>query len=370
MCRSRRIRAFHGDVWNWPSAVRQASLRGVQEYPLLALGLFVVAVNGVLFRIYMGRVFTYLDPAEAVPTHVRSTLDTFAEGVIVLDRDRRIVLTNEAFTRQAGVDSQQLLGRNIASLPWEYLETTEQELWDSPEMMVTGVPVELETATQGRRTFLVNTSAILSGEGEQRGLIVSFDDITLMEEKQRQLGEMLQQLQKSRDELSQRNKELQFLATRDPLTGCLNRRTFFDHLDTCWNAAQRYQHNLACIMVDVDHFKSVNDNHGHSMGDEVLRRVGKAIASTARSADIVCRYGGEEFTVLLPNTDIDDATVLAERIRSVISELQLDKLCVTASLGVSSLAFGAPGCTRVDRPGRQESVRGQERWAKSSGSLG
>ena len=93
-------------------------------------------------------------------------------------------------------------------------------------------------------------------------------------------------------------------------------------------------------MVDVDHFKSVNDNHGHSTGDEVLRRVAETIQQTARASDVVCRYGGEEFCMLLPQTDTHQAVVAAERVRKAVEELKFNGLAVTASLGVSSLSLG------------------------------
>jgi diguanylate cyclase (GGDEF)-like protein/putative nucleotidyltransferase with HDIG domain len=125
------------------------------------------------------------------------------------------------------------------------------------------------------------------------------------------------------------------------LTGCLNRRTFFEIFDKEWKAAHRHHAPLCCFMVDVDHFKSVNDNHGHSVGDDVLRRVAEAIQSSSRDADVVCRYGGEEFCVLLPQSDLEQATAAAERLRVSIEQLEFEQLSVTASLGVSSIALGA-----------------------------
>ncbi|MCA9189411.1 MAG: diguanylate cyclase, partial [Planctomycetales bacterium] len=92
---------------------------------------------------------------------------------------------------------------------------------------------------------------------------------------------------------------------------------------------------------DVDHFKSVNDNHGHSMGDEVLKKVAHTISSTVRGRDIVCRYGGEEFCVLLPHADLTGACEIAERVRIAVAEIPFDELSVTASLGVSDMSLGA-----------------------------
>jgi diguanylate cyclase (GGDEF)-like protein len=91
-------------------------------------------------------------------------------------------------------------------------------------------------------------------------------------------------------------------------------------------------------MVDIDHFKSVNDNHGHATGDDVLRRVAAVVMKTAGEGDVVCRYGGEEFSLLMPDTSLDDAELRAERIRLAIKALRFGDLKVTASLGVSSLS--------------------------------
>jgi diguanylate cyclase (GGDEF)-like protein len=92
----------------------------------------------------------------------------------------------------------------------------------------------------------------------------------------------------------------------------------------------------------LDHFKSINDNHGHSMGDTVLQKTAVALETAARDVDMVCRYGGEEFCVLLPHTDIDGAALAGERFRQKIAEIELPGFRVTASVGVSSISLAAP----------------------------
>ena len=262
--------------------------------------------------------------------------------MVVLDDENRIVLANNSFRKQVGKRLEELQGREVDELPWRFDSPEQLSPWknalladkDSPQV---GVKMSLAPQEQNERTYLVNVSAILSKDGQKRGTIASFDDITLLERKKEELSRMLLEIKQSRNELARHNQELHYLATRDPLTGCLNRRSFFETLEKLWNAADRYQQPLSCCMVDVDHFKSVNDQHGHSVGDEVLRRVAKAICDAARDADVVCRYGGEEFCVLLPQTDIDQAGRAAERLRSAIEQLAFDNLCITASVGVSSM---------------------------------
>ncbi len=135
--------------------------------------------------------------------------------------------------------------------------------------------------------------------------------------------------------------ELRRLATTDPLTGLANRRAFLDRLEAEVARSRRYPQPLALVMVDVDHFKRVNDVHGHPAGDEVLRRIAGVLRSLARETDLVARYGGEEFALLLPNTDEAGARALAGRIRASVAAAGIPwedrTLRVTASLGVSAL---------------------------------
>jgi len=134
-------------------------------------------------------------------------------------------------------------------------------------------------------------------------------------------------------------ERLRVLATRDSLTGLLNRRTFFELLDKEWLRSRRNCCPLSCVMTDVDFFKRVNDTYGHSAGDAVLRSVSRLIKGHCRGSDSVCRYGGEEFCVLLPETDNQGAMAWAERCRLVIAEAPCiaggTNIPVTVSLGVA-----------------------------------
>jgi two-component system cell cycle response regulator len=111
------------------------------------------------------------------------------------------------------------------------------------------------------------------------------------------------------------NKRLEELATTDALTRLLNRRALLDRLSSEVDRARRFKSQLSLLMFDLDHFKQVNDQHGHLVGDSVLRQFGGLLASQARTIDIVARYGGEEFVVILPETATDGAVIFAERLR-------------------------------------------------------
>jgi len=150
------------------------------------------------------------------------------------------------------------------------------------------------------------------------------------------------------DELKQRNKQLvdltkrlEVMAITDPLTGIYNRRHFEEILKTEFVRATRYGHGLSCLMVDVDHFKRINDKYGHDTGDAVLKKVTELITSCLRKVDALARWGGEEFIVLLPETGVKGARSVAERILRCVSGHRFKKLpdseTVTVSIGVSAI---------------------------------
>ncbi len=135
-------------------------------------------------------------------------------------------------------------------------------------------------------------------------------------------------------------EQLKELAVKDSLTGLYNRRFYQDYLDREMPRVERYKHVLSLIMIDIDHFKIVNDTYGHPHGDEVLRVVAGIFIETVRKPDIVARYGGEEFVIVLPETDIKGAVVLAERLRKLVESQEIPfedgSMKVTISLGVTT----------------------------------
>ncbi|TYT76330.1 GGDEF domain-containing protein [Desulfobotulus mexicanus] len=137
-----------------------------------------------------------------------------------------------------------------------------------------------------------------------------------------------------------RIRSLQGAVSEDALTGCYNRREFDRQLERHLAAVKRHGKDFALVFFDLDHFKAVNDTYGHLAGDAVLRNVAMEVRRKIRTGDLLCRYGGEEFALLLPETDGEKAADLAERLRIAIEGLQVDagdglKLQVTASFGVA-----------------------------------
>ena len=320
---------------------------GVLSDPLFRLLSFLSLCCLLSFLIYLRRVLRYLDPSSVIPKHVQAALNTLAEGVLVLDKHQQIVLANEAFVKTVGRPFDQLQGRYATEIDWT-AAGSKQRPDDYPWLRAIRDGrvqrrdmLALQTAAEGTRTLAVNAAPILDDRGRPRGALATFDDVTAIEEKNSQLAVMLETVTTSRQEIEQKNRELYRLATRDPLTQCLNRRSFFTEMETQWAEFRASGRHLACVMADVDHFKNVNDTRGHMTGDEVLKGVAAALQGALREYDLLCRYGGEEFCVLLPGATIAVAAQVAERFRQAVEDRRPAGLAVTASFGVASTEFEA-----------------------------
>jgi two-component system cell cycle response regulator len=138
------------------------------------------------------------------------------------------------------------------------------------------------------------------------------------------------------------NRRLEELATTDALTRLMNRRALLDRLSVEVDRARRFKQQLSLLMVDLDHFKAVNDQYGHLVGDDMLRQMGTLLAGAVRTIDVVARYGGEEFVLILPETSIEGAAVFGERLREKVDEHPFDlaaaerSLHLTCSVGVAT----------------------------------
>ena len=144
------------------------------------------------------------------------------------------------------------------------------------------------------------------------------------------------------DELRVRNAELELVSRTDPLTGLWNRRHTLEQLEAVASLSRRHDSAFAVLMIDVDHFKHVNDSAGHTAGDAVLVELAVRIRESVRIEDVVARWGGEEFLVVLPSTEIDGAWALGDRIRKAIAAVPVHftdgSIAVTVSVGCASSA--------------------------------
>ncbi|MGB5325035.1 MAG: EAL domain-containing protein, partial [Pseudomonadales bacterium] len=313
--------------------------------------LYMIPAGFLAYLLFLKRALQELNPDAVIPERVSAALDTLAEGLLIIDTNGYIVFSNDSFAKKTGLNKASLLGKSSSDLDWTVSAGVYNNIrlpWLSVlegQTLPEGITVKLQTSRKEMLTFAINASPVLASENKIRGVLVTFDDITDMERKNEELEQTNSKLQKIQQEISRQNEELHFLATRDPLTNTLNRRSLFQGFDLLFAEAKASEGELCCIMVDIDHFKRVNDDFGHATGDKVIKMLGKVLLSHSRTNDLVGRYGGEEFCIVMPNTDIVIATAIAERIRVAVSELDnLDEnntLKITSSFGVSFIANGA-----------------------------
>jgi diguanylate cyclase (GGDEF)-like protein/PAS domain S-box-containing protein len=326
--------------------------RTVREWlrePTIFLVIMLGLCSFLVFSIYLRRVLDYLDPSAVIPDRVRKAFDGFTEGVMVIDTTGQIVMANDAFRQLVGSANTSLFGKRIENIP-SFKSTLPADPKDHPWMraMAQGSVLKGESVTfsleQGEAVkTVVNCAPIHDAPGKVRGCIVTFDNVTEVERINRELRETMADLERSRQQIEKQNEELVKLATRDPLTGCLNRRAFRERLDEIFASARASGQPLSCIMTDVDHFKSFNDTYGHAVGDQVLRVVTRNLASGVRDIDLLGRYGGEEFCIVLPEVDLEQACHIAERLRAEIhsragkSIRNIQGVTISSSFGVSTL---------------------------------
>jgi len=163
----------------------------------------------------------------------------------------------------------------------------------------------------------------------------------LMKDMATQVKNRTRELQDSLDETKSLKLKYKALSFIDDLTQIYNRRYFFSEVPSALSRALRYRQNLSLLFIDIDHFKSVNDNYGHEFGDRVLRDVASVLSRQSRKGDILARMGGEEFALAIPSTDMEGIRLLAQRIRTAVSGLrwQCEGACfgVTVSIGISNV---------------------------------
>lgn len=250
--------------------------------------------------------------------------------------------------------------------------------WDMPRM--DGEVLCRNIRTESRYIYTMMMTAHTESINLVAGFAAGADDFIV---KPLILSELIARMQAGA-RILEIDSRMSQLANQDPLTGTLNRRTFIDRLSNELEVCRRRKQPLSCIMVDLDHFKRLNDEQGHVAGDNALRYVANILRKQFRASDYVYRYGGEEFCIVLVGTDEDGAHFCAERCRKEISSLEVGELFhgdLTASFGVAT----SNDCTntpiemieRADaalreakRNGRDQTIRysslGQETGATTS----
>jgi len=326
------------------------SLLGYLKKPTVVSFLLLIIGGFVLYMFYLRGVFSYLDPSTVIPDRVRVAFDAFSEGVMMLDNTGRIMIANKMF-RSWGEEKDKdadLFGKFARDIPWisnsmgadqkNYPWSKAMEVQQS----VNGWPLKITLPSGDSIKVNINCS-VIQDEGAVRGCLVTFDDVTELDKINAELSQTMGKLQKSQAEIEQKNEELYRLATRDPMTGAFNRRAFFEDAGKILEEHRISKRPLCAIMSDIDHFKKFNDVHGHAVGDLVIIAFAKALGVPLRTKDMLCRYGGEEFVVFLPDATPEVAMKIAERLRQEVEQRagpsirHTVPLNITSSFGVSQL---------------------------------
>lgn len=350
---------IHTDSGRWGALEISFKPLGSNDFELFNGGsivtiiLFISLSGFIAYWLFLKRALHELDPSAVVPDRVRDALDVLAEGLAMLDTKGRIVFLNAALEQKLGQPSATLIGKYLSDLNWASAspDTEGGPLVLPWQLALDGIKtpsssqLKLTTALNEHLSFAVNIAPIQTPSGDVRGIVATFDDVTELEHKNSDLERALDRIQHSQREITRQNRELQVLATRDPLTGSLNRRSLFEGFSTLLAEAADEGSFVSCIMVDIDHFKSVNDRFGHATGDKVIKLLARILADAARPEDLVGRYGGEEFCIVLPGADERQAATIAEKMRVAVHEGKIDEFTsairFTASFGVSSDLGGA-----------------------------
>jgi diguanylate cyclase (GGDEF)-like protein len=203
---------------------------------------------------------------------------------------------------------------------------------------------DMTSSVGEHRARLDHASQLLSSNEGRSGQALAELVVGVIDEIARANYHLQSKLETAESRLQEQANEIETYISRsltDPLTGLPNRREFDNRLEERMAAWKRRQEIFSLLIVDVDHFKKLNDQHGHLAGDQVLAAMGKALRTAIRREDAVARYGGEEFAILLPHTSLEQAVHVAQNVRDAIARISVDhnsqQLTVTASAGLAAI---------------------------------
>lgn len=263
-----------------------------------------------------------------------------------------ITYVNDKFCEISGYSKSELIGRahNIVRHPGMPKEAF-KELWDTikDKRPWNGI---IKNLSKDGREYIVDSTVIpiLDVDGDIVEYIAVRHDITELENTKEQLKNINQLMKNKVDELHSMTSALENQATIDKLTGIYNRDKFEECFSDEINKAFINHKKLSLILLDIDHFKTINDTYGHQVGDSVLKEISNIILNNVKTSDIFARWGGEEFVIILPNTDLNGAYLFSEKLRRLIVEYSFSNVNkLTVSFGVGQLDEGENKMTLFEK---------------------
>ncbi|WP_355660191.1 sensor domain-containing diguanylate cyclase [Halomonas salifodinae] len=265
------------------------------------------------------------------------------QATLITDAEMRIERVNAAFSAITGYRAEEVVGKTPRIFKsGRHDEAFYTALWEA--VLTTGHwQGEIWNRNKAGEVYPLwqSITAVTDDHGEIRNFVAVFHNISERKRMERELARQ---------------------ATRDHLTGALNRRGFDAALRESLAEAECLGRPLSLLLFDIDHFKAVNDRHGHDRGDDILRALARRVQDCLRAGDRLARWGGEEFTLLLPGTELAGARSIAERLRRAVAEAPIEGLSVTISLGVASQRPGESAQALLQRAdGALYQAKGQGR---------
>lgn len=282
-----------------------------------------------------------LPASDHSPDLNRFIVERINAGIFAVDRERRIILWNKFMEAYSGKLSQDILGQHLFTcfpeLPAAWLERKIQGVFTLKNYAFTSweqrpylFKFPHNRPVTGGIDYMQQNCTFLPVKNHAGE--VDYVCITLFDATDTCIYQLM---------LQEAMASLADASNRDGLTGLYNRRFFDESMAREFSRSRRYQAPLSLILLDIDHFKKINDTYGHLAGDEVLKTTAQQLMKSVRDADTVARYGGEEFVIILPETPLENAMILADRLRVKIADTKIsygDTLInITISLGVTEL---------------------------------
>jgi len=267
-------------------------------------------------------------------------------------RDGTCVYASAACRRLLGYEPEELVGRSLFELvhpdDLDAVQATHRSVFHDPSVYI--LTYRIRGKNGGYLWFESSGRLVSPAEGTSEPEIqASLRDITERKRSEERVRELARDLEEANRRLQEANLALREIAATDPLTGLSNRRDFEERLVVELRRATRSGCPLSLLFLDLDLFKRYNDRFGHPAGDELLVKLANLLVKTVRSSDLVGRYGGEEFVVLLPDTEEAGALVLAETLRCTVAERLAGRLPVTVSVGVATYEPGSAASDASDQ---------------------